>query len=255
MEHQEQRGEETLIEPKHITNYPECQLISLWKPLGMLRSPFFPHFGADSSTGFMETENNALGNLIDSEGRNDKHLVSDGITQHHSRISGLLLLWILSTHCKYTHTCPLTHTYASHVHMHRYTYAWNVHTCVHIHISPLYTANKILHLYKAAFMNNTIHSVEQTPFPALGLLMRCGRFCEGQFPWNSWELFHLKNCFARIELALTIISSMYLSGQIWLWFHTVSHVLHKRIHVPVHIFHGMEIRKPAEGNWQELSKV
>lgn len=74
MKHQEQRGEETVIKPKHIVKYKNV-LIFKSTPLSVSssacrnhghaeRSPFFLQFVAESSTDFTEAVKNVLGGCI-----------------------------------------------------------------------------------------------------------------------------------------------------------------------------------------------
>lgn len=127
MEHQEQRREETLIEPRHTVKYKNLLILKSTPPSANLsvcgnhrhveRSPFPPQFGTDLSTAFMEAVKYALGAgdlpvsirtqggprhqrdlwEVDSGGRKGEHPVSEEAPQHHSRISRHLLLCILST--------------------------------------------------------------------------------------------------------------------------------------------------------------
>lgn len=74
MKHQEQRGEETLIKPKHTVKYkillifkstpPSVGLSARGNHRHVESSPFSLQLAADSSAAFMEAVTDALGGLI-----------------------------------------------------------------------------------------------------------------------------------------------------------------------------------------------
>lgn len=161
----------------------------------------------------------------------------------------------------HTHTCPQTYTHASHAHtnmkwahIHRCT---RMHTTVHTHTLVMYGKQNLA--FTTTFMENTIHSGEQTPFPASDLA--CPWDVDGAvrasgsiFSWNSGELFHSKLlCYCRVGLDIYYLGPPFRTS--WGVIPSVgSRPAHAGSHTQTHISWCGD-QEACPGNWQEPSKA